>query len=147
VAKFKDSTGHEWAPLLNVTLAREIRQTCEIDLLTLAGSGSAFHRMETDRGLLASVLWVTCCDEAAALGVDEAEFGRRLSGDVFNAAVKATRQAVVDFLAVPDHQLREPGQPPDPPVGKTAPPQHYVSGPMRSEFSTHIEDQRGYVSG
>lgn len=149
MAKFKDSTGQQWTPLFNVTLAREIRDTCEIDLLTLFGKGRSFARMETDRDLLAKVLWIVCGDSAIEQGLDEAAFCSRLAGVVFEDAKWAVMAAVDEFLMVPEHQLLKPGErpPPQPSVsGQALAGQEFAYGPIK-EFSTHREDNGGHISG
>lgn len=106
--KFKDATGFSWVPQFNVTIAREIRTACEIDLLTLVGCGQAFERMETDRDLLARCLFMACGRQATDAGIDEAEFGRRLAGEVFNEAQAALRGSVTAFLSPPKYHLSSP---------------------------------------
>lgn len=109
--KFKDTTGHEWELRFNVTLARDILNACEINLLTLDGKGKAFARMDTDRDLLARVLFLALKPE-----ISEAEFGERLAGDVFNKASDALRSAVTAFQEVPKYTLGSPDAkgPPEP---------------------------------
>jgi hypothetical protein len=133
--KFKDTTGHVWELRFNVTLAREILNACEINLLTLDGKGKAFARMDTDRDLLARVLYLTLKPE-----ISEAEFGERLSGEVFNEASEALRGAVTAFQEVPKYTLGSPDAkgPQEPTVRKAVPVEGGLMGtrPDGNSFST-----------
>lgn len=141
--KFKDSEGFSWVPRFDVTIAREIRTACEIDLLTLVGCGQAFERIETDRDLLARCLFMACRQQATDAGIDEAEFGRRLAGEVFNEAQTALRGSVTAFLAPPKYHLSSPDARP-PSMGGQAELQGQVSSGM---FSTIKGEQSGRLSG
>lgn len=104
-ASFTDASGQRWVVDVNVTTIREVKKALDFDLLDAIGKPEVFHRFYTDPFLLCDLLWVLCKSQAAELGVDDAEFGRRLHGDGLERGTDALVAGLASFF--PNRRRRE----------------------------------------
>ena len=94
--QFVDRAGGLWSIELDVGLARSIKTATGVDFVNFATSKAA-QKIHTDDETFVRVLWLLIEEQAAAAGVDEEAFARRLNGDVLGAAMLATLAGVVNF--------------------------------------------------
>lgn len=92
---FIDGEGREWRIDLNITLAREVKQATQVDLLKF-GDAKTLQLLEDDEKFVA-VLWCLLESQAQSAGVDEESFGRGLGGDSLEQALSALEVALINF--------------------------------------------------
>lgn len=99
VARFTDSRGRQWCPVLTAGLLREVRLATGMDvgrmLLDPDGTGRILFE---DPGALVDVLWVLCRADAVSRGVDPNAFADGFDADVMEPAVGALLAAVDHFF-------------------------------------------------
>ncbi len=94
---FKDVNGREWRIRLTGPKLTKVREATGITLATPSGEGAVSAM--ADGEILTRVLWLLCGDQESEGGKVTAEqFGEAVaSGEVFEAAREALKEAVVDF--------------------------------------------------
>jgi len=94
---FKDVNGREWRIRLTGPKLQKVRESTGITLATPSGEGAV--SATADGEILTRVLWLLCGDQETDGGKVTAEqFGEAVaSGEVFEAAREALKEAVVDF--------------------------------------------------
>lgn len=101
MASFKDRNGRDWTIKLDGPKIRQIRTDCDgLDIVST--EGSAYDKMYDDPLLLCDALWILVKQEADAAGITGEKFFEAVSGDVFDAALKAILEAITDFF--PSHK-------------------------------------------
>jgi hypothetical protein len=111
---FKDTKGRTWTIGVTVGTVRDVRKTCQVDLLTLADSAAEgvavkdnlIIRIMADPMLLANILDIVCAEELEAAGVTSEEFGHSLGGDAIGEAGDALIEAIVNFFRDPRDRAR-----------------------------------------
>lgn len=104
MARFKDNNGREWSIALDAPTIRTVRK--ELDGLDLADSeGKTYQQIADDPLLLFDVLWLLCCDQAQAAGIDEHAFAPAIVGDACARATLALRDAIADFFPPQKREL------------------------------------------
>src|SRR5712692_8871567 len=99
---FKDKIGDEWEITIDAGMCKTVRQRCDLDPYGLLSS-----LLDKDDHSLAEVLgdpircvdliYVLCKEQADAKGVDDAHFGRRFTGEVWEAAADALVRELIFF--------------------------------------------------
>ena len=91
---FKDTNGREWRIRLTGPKLTKVRESTDIKLAAPSGEGAV---MATEDGeILTRILWLLCGDQEPKIASDL--FGEAMaSGEVFEAAREALKEAVVDF--------------------------------------------------
>lgn len=94
---FKDVNGREWRIRLTGPKLAKVRESTGIMIATPSGEGAV--SATADGEILTRVLWLLCGDQESEGGKVTAEqFGEAVaSGEVFEAAREALKEAVVDF--------------------------------------------------
>jgi hypothetical protein len=94
---FKDTNGREWRIRLTGPLLQKVRESTEISLASPSGEGAV--SATADGEILTRVLWLLCGDQELEGGkVTPDQFGAAVaSGEVFEAARIALKEAIVDF--------------------------------------------------
>ena len=94
---FKDLNGREWRIRLTGPKLAKVREATGITLATPSGEGAV--AATADGEILTRVLWLLCGDqESEGAKVTPDQFGEAVaSGEVFDAAREALKEAIVDF--------------------------------------------------
>ena len=94
---FKDVNGREWRIRLTGPKLAKVRESTGIRIATPSGEGTV--SATADGEILTRVLWLLCGDQETEGGKVTAEqFGEAVaSGEVFESAREALKEAVVDF--------------------------------------------------
>ena len=94
---FKDVNGREWRIRITGPLLTKVREATEINIAAPTGEGAV--AATADGEILTRVLWLLCGDQESEGGkVTPDQFGEAVaSGEVFEAAREALKEAVVDF--------------------------------------------------
>jgi len=100
---FKDAEGREWTIKITISTVKELRATCDIDIME--HSGESIRGLGTDPCLLADVLYVCCKKEAEEKGISDTQFGEGLRGDVIDSATEAFLNELVNFFPSSKSQL------------------------------------------
>lgn len=104
---FKDAHGRSWNIVVSVGPAKNVRNRCEVDLLTMFDSGGAAQKLFSDPCLLVDVLYVLCESQCSNYTVtkdgntrrlSDIEFGEGMVGDTLEHAANALLQEVIDFF-------------------------------------------------
>lgn len=101
---FKDTEGREWALVLNVGTAKQVKTLTGVDLLDV-GRGDLFATILSDPYLLANVLYALCRDECVKRGISDEDFGRGLAGDAIDEAAQALMAEIVAFFPLRKRQV------------------------------------------
>lgn len=92
---FKDTTGREWRIRLTGPRLQKVREATSIALATPSGEGAL--KAIADGEILTRVLWLLCEGQGEPVLTPE-QFGEAVaSGEVFEAARIALKEAIVDF--------------------------------------------------
>lgn len=98
MATFKDRTGREWVVEINPTAMRQVREETGVHLGTLLNDRMAgLAALMADPIALVDVLYVLCRDQAAHHKLSDADFGRQLDGDSYDAAADAFTESLANF--------------------------------------------------
>lgn len=100
IPTFTDAGGREWRLVLNLGLARRIRDELGVDFGQWSG-GTPWLKMATDPFLFGAVLYAMCESQAQRMDVTPEEFGEAITGEVAEAARQALDEAVVLFSPAP----------------------------------------------
>ena len=94
---FKDTNGREWRIRLTGPKLQNVRESTGISLATPSGEGAV--SATADGEILTRVLWLLCGDqESEGVSISTTQFGEAVaSGEVFEAAREALKEAIVDF--------------------------------------------------
>lgn len=76
---FKDNTGGEWEPEVNVVTIGRVRAMLDINLLELVVPESDLGQRLTDPCLLVNVIYLLCKDQADKGEISDEEFGRLMT--------------------------------------------------------------------
>ena len=93
--KFRDGEGREWCVSLNIAQARKVKE--QLDDLNLLDA-EQLQRLAGDPYTAANVLYVLCERQCRERDITDEQFGEALAGDVFEEAVAALLQELVDFF-------------------------------------------------
>ena len=94
---FKDVNGREWRLRITGPKLAKVRESTGLQIATPSGEGTV--AATADGEILTRVLWLLCGDQETEGGkVTPDQFGEAVaSGEVFEAAREALKEAVVDF--------------------------------------------------
>lgn len=95
--KFKDCKGDEWELSVDMSSAMALKREVGVDILDIA-EGKDIIVMTTDVATLGATLWLLVAEQAAAKGLDEKQFFKRLDGDALDAATKTLVAECFDFF-------------------------------------------------
>lgn len=105
--QFRDSKDQIWIIAVDVSAMKSVRSLLKIELHTLMDDGfEGLNKLLSDPVALGDVLYVLCSKQAAAAGVSDEDFGRRLAGDTLAEASLALTEALIDFFPDPAIRLR-----------------------------------------
>jgi hypothetical protein len=100
IPTFTDAAGREWRLVLNLGMARRIRDELGVDFGQWS-AGTPWLKMATDPFLFGAVLYSMCESQAQRMDVTPEEFGEAITGEVAEAARQALDEAVVLFSPAP----------------------------------------------
>ena len=118
---FTDRADRTWNLVLNVSMAKQIKDRLEYDVLNLEQFN--ISKLFNDPYLLVNILWVICEKQTEKMkwvkkwiengeeiklekvAVDQDEFGEGLAGETIDKATEALLNEISDFL--PNHRLRK----------------------------------------
>lgn len=96
-AVFSDQDGRSWSAIINVKVAKRLKDRLGLDLMT-AFEGKLFTELAGDPILLGDTLYVVCQEQAAERGITDEQFGELLAGDTIDRATDALIEGIVDFF-------------------------------------------------
>ncbi len=94
---FKDNSGRTWTLRIDVDAVKRVRELLDIDLLAVI-EGKHIDRLTNDPLFLCDVVYAVCKPQADERRVSDAEFGRGMYGDAFEAAYAALTEALIAFF-------------------------------------------------
>jgi hypothetical protein len=102
---FKDTNSREWRIRLTGPKLAKVREVTGISIATASGEGAC--AATADGEILTRVLWLLCGDQETEGGkVTPEQFGESVaSGEVFEAASDALKEAIVDFTPPPQRPM------------------------------------------
>lgn len=100
MASFTDTQGRKWNLVLTVADVKRVRKMLDFDLLR-DDMGEMIAELSKDQVTFCDVLYVLLKPDADTAGVTDEEFGRSMSGDSLDAALKAFFEAFPLFFPNP----------------------------------------------
>lgn len=94
--RFKDQAGRDWDVVVNVGVAKRVRDLTKVDIFNLFNDEAG--RVFSDPCLLVDVLYVVLSEQCRKAGVSDEQFGLSLYGDVLETAATALLEEVADFF-------------------------------------------------
>lgn len=95
---FKDTEGTEWLVKIDVATIKRVRDTADVDLLSIGENPTLHAQLQNDPIFLVDLLYVVCRPQADERGITDVQFGERMAGDAIDAAVEAFLVELVNFF-------------------------------------------------
>lgn len=102
VNQWTDTAGNVWAVKVNTSLIEACRTQLQVEIVDVP---DIFRRIATDVPLLAHVLYLASKNLADERKVSKEEFEDLIAGDIWEGAVKALSNAIVDFFPSSRRQI------------------------------------------
>lgn len=102
---FRDNTSREWPVSINVHAIRRVRDATAVNLVS-RDFPALLEQLLSDPVLLCDVIYVLCKPEADALNIAAEAFGKAMSGDSVEEAMKAFFDELADFTPNPRARAR-----------------------------------------
>lgn len=137
MAKFTDNKQREWSVRFDIELAREVRNLCGVNVLTVEG----LNQLSADPILLGDVVHAICFEQCERLGVTPQDFRKELWGEALQHAGDAIVEALVDFSPPRQREILRQMQS----AGKAL--QETLAGMVNAKIPPAIEQLRKLIPG
>ncbi len=94
--RFDTSKRIKWFLPIDGPTLKEIRDTLQVNLTTLDGSG--YEQLANDPITLVDVLYIICREQCERLQISDRDFGRRMAGETIDRATNALIEAIANFF-------------------------------------------------
>jgi len=94
---FIDNAGRTWTVVITVDVIKSVRESVDVDLMKVIEDG-LLGRLFDDPIFLCDVMYGVCKAEAEAKSISRTDFDKAMYGDVFDGALVALTEALVDFF-------------------------------------------------
>lgn len=106
MAEFTDTKGDRWGVAVTYGDVQRVKTECGLDLTALFDEDmKSLARLHSDFGLMVSVAFCLCKEQAAGREVSAEGFAARMGGDTLGQVADAIVEATIDFF--PDASRRE----------------------------------------
>lgn len=96
---FTDSKGQIWEVAIDANAVKRVRGLVGVDLMTIVDpEDNLFMRFQADPILIIDAIYAIVKPQADALNITPEEFGRRISGEIIDAAALAMEESLINFF-------------------------------------------------